>query len=289
MQAYERLLNETEVTKEERNKFIKLVRKINRLYKMSFASLSEGNVIITKAIIALNDLLSNSAIIKDRRLFDAIEALKMAAKNSIETKISEVGITSSSFNRNINDVAGLMIEEARELESTAPNVAIQLIISAIDANLNQLEKTRPIYVKKASERLRELIDSLQNGEDTEHMIGLLHQLSKEITEKMGELNQFIEPQLEAFYDILANDEELKNTKNSEVLRRIATELVEIIRKTGIDQYDNNPAIKSRINLELRKMLKNKYNYPPDRLGGISGILIDEINEQIHLNKDYFKN
>jgi len=288
MEAYENLLNENKVSKEEKNKFIGLTRKIKRLYKMAFASLEEDIVVIVKAILSLNDLLSNSAVIKDRKLFDAIQALRMAVKNSVETKTSDVDIKSSSFNRNINDVSDLMVAEATELSEKLPHIAIQLMISAIDSNLENLQKVRPIYVKQASEKLKDLIDSLQNAEDVQHMLGLLKELSKEIKNKMNELDLSIDPQLEAFYDILTNDKELTNNNNSEVLRQIAKELVTIIRKAGIDQYDNNRKIKSQINLELRKLLKNKYNYPPERLGGISGILIDEINEQIHLNKEYFK-
>ncbi|MDR0676530.1 MAG: hypothetical protein LBF97_05785 [Elusimicrobiota bacterium] len=44
-------------------------------------------------------------------------------------------------------------------------------------------------------------------------------------------------------------------------------------------------------MALKKLLKEKYNYPPDKIKGIageSGLLVDSIKREIRINPSYFK-
>ena len=106
---------------------------------------------------------------------------------------------------------------------------------------------------------------------------------------MNEEPEFNDPQLQAFFSILSDDEFLEHNKNSEVLKAIAEDLMRTVKENITDQFYKNKKVKKLIALELKKILKKKYNYPPEKLGGLSKILIDRINKTIIYNNEYYIN
>lgn len=271
----------------EKNNFILLTRNLKRFYKMSYSILKDSIICNVKAAIYVNALLTVKTI-NDDELQNTIELIKQAVKNSIDLKTSEVSISYSKISKNINDVSELLVLEAKELEKSFPRVSIEMMKNAIKSQLKSLESVRPMFVKTISTKLRDILNELQKTEDVEKVIEMLKVISKDVEFEKNKPLDFKEKQLQVFYDILSNDKYLKLHQNSQVLREIAQKLLKTIRNTGVEQFEYNPKVKSKIKTELIKLLKNDYNYPPEHLGGVSGILVNEITKQIIIDKEFFK-
>gem|GEM_PF-608212 len=295
IKAYEVILGKKNNSNNDENKkikdknvFVLLARKVKRYLKMAYSVVSQEEATMTKCIEIINALISTSSITQDDKLQNTIELIKEAIAQAIDFKTSEVFVSETKISKNINDVAEILALEAKDLAQSSPRVAIEMMKHSIKANLQDLQNIRPVFAKKASEKLREIINSLQREEDVHRVMELLITLSKDIVDEKEKPLEFQDRQLQAFFEILSNDGYLKNHKNSEILRRISEELVDTIKKCGTEQYENNPQVRSKIKVELQKLLKNKYDYPPKNADKTSGLLVNQLTQEITINQDFFR-
>lgn len=273
--------------KTKKNAFILKARALNRLMKIVFTSIDKGLSTAIKAIQVINSLLSTHNTQDDEELRITIDKITEAIESAVDAEKSDIFIRSTQINKDINKVAELLEEEASQLKENNPQVAKKLLEDAINGRIAELKKYRPIFSKKASDKLREILMKLEKDENINKVVEMLIVLSKEIKDKMLEDPEFSDPHLQAFFTILAEDEFLSHNQNSEVLKAIAEDLMTVIKENITDQFYINKKVKKIVGLELKKILKNKYNYPPDQLGGLSKILIDRINDTISFNSEYF--
>lgn len=273
---------------QKKNEFIKLARKIKRFFKIAYSIISDKEATISKGVEIINSLLTAASVQQDDQLILTIEAIKQAVEKAVDTKTTDVEVMSSKLTKDINQVAYILQEEADTLIKTSPKVAIQLLKSSLQAQLKELERVRPVFAKKASDKLRDIINELEKTDDIERTIEIIRELSKEIVNEKNKPLEFDEPQLQAFFEIISNDAYLSHNNNSEVLRKIATELMSVVKENITDQFKNNPKVRTKVLVELKKLLKTKYNYPPEQLGGTSGILVDLISKEIKINEGYFR-
>ncbi|AOG60381.1 type I restriction enzyme, R subunit [Spiroplasma helicoides] len=277
-----------ELPVEEKNKFVKLARKSKRLFKIAYSSISENESTIAKCIEIVNSLLTSTSIQRDINLALTIEALKKAIEKAIDTRVTDVEILESKLSKDINEVANILATEAESLIKTAPRVALELLKHSIEAQIQQIERIRPFFAKMASEKLKEIIEKIEKIDDIQKVIELLKELAREIMYENNKELDFQDPQLQAFFEVISNDEYLHYNKNSEVLRQIAIDLMDSVKENFTDQFSNNPKVQTKVLIELKKILKTKYGYPPEKLGGLSGILIDRIKNEIKINESYFR-
>lgn len=285
IKAYEAILTKNQ---KDKNDFILLARKVRRFLKMTYSVVSQEEATIGKCIEIINSLISTSSLAQDENLQNTIELIKHAIAQAIDSKASEVSVSETKISKNINDVAEILALEAKDLEKSSPRVAIELMKDSIKANLQILQNMRPIFAKKASEKLKAIISTLEREEDVYKVMELLTALSKDVVNEKEKPLEFDDRQLQVFFEILSDDQYLKNNQNSEVLRRLAEELVDTIKKCGTEQYENNPQVKANIKTKLKLLLRTKYNYPPKHLGEISGLLVDRLTKEIRINKDFFR-
>lgn len=272
----------------EANKFVKLARSTKRFFRMSYSIIDAKDSTIAKCVEIINSLLTNSRIQTDDNLQNTIELIKEAVAKAVSTKTADVFVGQSKISKNINEVATVLAKEAGDLAKSSPRVAIEMFKHSVMAQISQIEKIRPVFAKTASNKLREIISKLEKMEDVEKVMDMLKELANEVKNEADKPLEFNDVQMQAFFEVISNDEYLNHNQNSEVLRRLAEELVDVVKQCGTEQFNNNPQVKAKISMELRKLLKNKYNYPPESLGGVSGILIDQITKQIRINNDFFR-
>lgn len=284
MKALDTILS---LNQEKRNVFILKARWVARLVKIAFTILDKGTIVISKAISVVNSLLSTHNTQDDPELRITIKEIKIAIEKAVDAKESDVFIEATKIKRGIHDVALLLEEEAEQLKDASPNVAKKLLEDAINGRISEIKKYRPIFAMKASNKLRDILNRLEKDEKLEKVIEMLIQLSKDLSKKMIQPPEFDDPQLQAFFSILSDDEYLKHNKNSEVLKAIARDLMKVVKENITDQFYINKKVKEKVAFQLRKILHEKYNYPPEKLGGISGILIDRIKKTVTINSDYF--
>jgi type I restriction enzyme R subunit len=272
----------------EKNKFIKIARKIKRLFRITFTIIDKELSTIAKAIEVINSLLSVSNTQSDELLKLTIQNIKKAIENAVNSRTANVVVKSTKINKDINELSSLLESEAKQLQKENPAVAKMLLEGAINSKIDSIRKIRPIFAKKVSEKLQEILLKLQNDEDLNKVINLLIELAKEITDTINQEPEFNDPQLQAFFTILADEKYLKTNKTSEVLRQIAKDLMESTKNSILDEGQlHNKKFLDGLKFDLKVILKTKYNYPPKEAGQVSGILINKIKNTINLNPDYF--
>ncbi len=276
------------MTLEQKNDFIKLARKTKRFFKIAYSIITDKESIIAKAIEIINSLVTSASIQHDEELSVTIESIKKAVAMAISTKTSEVEVHETIITKDINQVSSILAEEADSLIKTSPRAAIELLKSSLLAQIKHLERIRPVFARNVSDKLKDIIHELEKQEDLMKVIAMMRELGKEITAEAAKKQEFNEPQLQAFFEVISNDEYLAHNNNSEILRRIAMELMDTVKEYITDQFNTNKAVKEKMLYQLKKLLKTKYNYPPGQLGGTSGILIDLITREIKINESYFR-
>lgn len=122
-----------------------------------------------------------------------------------------------------------------------------------------------IQGKSFAEMLERAINEYKNrGIDTVQVIEELIELAKKISEsdKRGEDLGLSEEEI-AFYDALAANESAVEVLGDETLRKMAMELVGLIRKNASIDWTLRKNIQAKMRLSVKKLLK-KYGYPPDK-------------------------
>ena len=288
---YNFIMNNTDIilgyTQEDRNAFILKVRAMTRLLKIAFTIIDRDTASMVRCLQVINNLLTIHNTQEDINLKITIEQIKEAIKKSVHSNETDITIKSTKIGKDINQVAKILEEEAKQLRHNNPHLAKKLLIDAINGKIAEVKKFRPIFAKKISEKLKNILFKLEKEEKLQKVIDMLIAISKEVTNKLNDDPEFNDPYLQAFFSILADDEYLKHNKNSEVLKSIANDLMNTIKENITDQFYKNKKVKNIVTAKLKFILKTKYNYPPEQLGGISKILIDQINKEIVYNPKYF--
>jgi len=93
---------------------------------------------------------------------------------------------------------------------------------------------------------------------------LFWNLSKEINEahKRGENTGLTEDEL-AFYDALAENESAKEIMGDDILKQIARDLTEAIRKNLSIDWSIRASVQAKMKMVIKRLLKH-YGYPPDK-------------------------
>ena len=116
--------------------------------------------------------------------------------------------------------------------------------------MDLLDKTIKRYTNRsieAAQVIEELIELARKVRDEKHR-------GKELNLNEDEI---------AFYDALVDHEGVKDVMGDEILRKIALELTETIRKSVTIDWTQRESVQATIRLKIKKILR-KYDYPPDK-------------------------
>lgn len=271
------------------NEFKCKVKRITKLMKFVFTVIDKNIASMVKVITIIKQFATRKNLAFDDQLNISIKKLKLAIEQAVDINSSQAILQPVKINKDISVVAALLETEARQLRNTQPNVAKKLLEDSINSNLALMKKTRPHFARKVSDMLKDILKRFQHEEDLQKYLDVLFDLSKEITTTLREDPAFSDPHLQAFFEILGDDEYFKQNKNSELLRKIAEDLMSVVKINITDQFYKNSKVRNKIAIQLKKILKNKYNYPPKKLNGISKILVDRINQEIKYSSEYYIN
>ncbi|MEM3126489.1 MAG: type I restriction endonuclease subunit R, partial [Candidatus Woesearchaeota archaeon] len=162
------------------------------------------------------------------------------------------------------------------------NLAFEALKKLLNDEIRVRFKDNKVKSKKFSEMLAEAIRKYQNRSiDSAQVIAELIELAKEVREaqKRGEELGLTDEEV-AFYDALADNESAKEILGEDLLKTMARELTDLIKKnTGID-WKLRDSVRARLKVMVKKLLK-KYGYPPDK----QAIATDLVLEQAELLSD----
>jgi type I site-specific deoxyribonuclease, HsdR family len=145
------------------------------------------------------------------------------------------------------------------------NVAVELLRKLLNDEIRTRQKKRLVQSRSFEQMLNETIHRYKNrAVGTVEVIEELIRLAKELREadRRGEDLGLTEAEL-AFYEALEVNDSSVKILGDEVLRKIAHELVEQIRKNVTIDWTVKESVKAKIRVMVKRIL-TKYNYPPDK-------------------------
>ncbi|WP_368086419.1 type I restriction endonuclease subunit R [Nitrosomonas sp. Nm34] len=164
----------------------------------------------------------------------------------------DIGILSDGF-----------LEEVRNLPQR--NFAVELLQKLLNDEVKSRSRTNVVLEKKFSDRLQEALNRYRNRAiESAQVIEELIQMAKEFREaaKRGEYLGLNESEL-AFYDALADNESAVRELGDDILKKIAHELTEKLRRSTTVDWQKRESVRARLRNLVRITLR-RYKYPPDR-------------------------
>ena len=175
---------------------------------------------------------------------------------------------------NIFDAAGLkspniavlsdeFLAEVQGLERK--NVALEVLKRLLHDEIRTMEKKFLVKSRSFAKMLEETIKKYQNQTiEAAQVIAELVELAKKIRaekERGGDMN--LSEDEVAFYDALCDNESAILELGDETLKKIAQELVSMLRKNTSIDWTLKESIRAKLRVFVKKLL-NKYKYPPDK-------------------------
>ncbi len=119
--------------------------------------------------------------------------------------------------------------------------------------------------KKYSQLLTDALNKYRNRSiETSQVIEELIQMAKDFrTEKDRGQNLGLNNDELVFYDALSDNDSAKEVLGDEILKKMAHELTEQLRKSVTIDWAKRESVRANIRLKIRRLLK-KYKYPPDK-------------------------
>jgi type I restriction enzyme R subunit len=155
------------------------------------------------------------------------------------------------------------LAEVKELPHR--NLAFETLKRLLNDEIKAQARKNLVQSRRFSEMLEETIRKYQNRSiETAHVIQELIDLAKEMREahKRGEELSFSEEEL-AFYDALEVNDSAVKVLGDEVLRTIARELVEAVRRNVSIDWTVKESVRAKLRSLVKRILR-KYGYPPDK-------------------------
>ncbi len=162
---------------------------------------------------------------------------------------------------------GLLSEEFLEDVRQMPekNLAIALLEKLLQDNIKSKTRNNIVQEKKYADRLQETLRRYHNRAiETAQIIEELLQMAKDFQADMARQDNLgLNPDEVAFYDALANNESAVRELGDAILKKIAVEITEQLRKSTTVDWQVRESVRSRLRILVRRTLQ-KYKYPPDQ-------------------------
>jgi type I restriction enzyme R subunit len=192
--------------------------------------------------LAIRQIIGNALVSED--VVDIFEAVGLDKPN--------IGILDDAF-----------LEEVRNLPER--NLAVELLERLLAGEVRSRFSSNIVQQKKFSDLLDSVVKRYQNRAiETAQVIEELVAMAKKFQEAVhrGE-NLGLNPDELAFYDALANNEEAVLQMGDEILKTIAHELAENLRKSITVDWSKRESVRARLRLLVKRILR-KYKYPPTK-------------------------
>lgn len=145
------------------------------------------------------------------------------------------------------------------------NLAVELLEKLLKDDIKSKTRTNVVREMKFSERLMETLRKYNNRAiETAQVIEELIQMAKDFKKEMErEADLGLTPDEVAFYDALANNESAVRELGNEILKRIAVEITEKLRRSTTVDWQVRDSVRARLKILVRRTLQ-RWKYPPDK-------------------------
>ena len=191
-------------------------------------------------------------------------ALKQILDNAIVAEgVDDVFALCGLDKPNIGLLSDEFLEDVRQMPYR--NLAVELLEKLLKDDIKAKTRNNVVQEKKYADRLQETLRKYNNRAiETAQVIEELIAMAKQFQEEMArEAELGLNPDEIAFYDALANNESAVRELGDAILKKIAVEITDKLRKSTTVDWQVRESVRARLRILVRRTLQ-RYKYPPDQ-------------------------
>ena len=201
---------------------------------------------------------------KKRTIEEKNSILKQILDNAVIAEgVADVFALCGLEKPNIKLLSEEFLEDVRKMPHK--NLAVALLEKLLRDDIRARTRNNVVQEKKYADRLQETLRKYNNRAiETAQVIEELIQMAKEFqeeTDRKAELG--LNPDEIAFYDALANNESAVRKLGDEILKKIAIEITEKLRKSTTVDWQVRDSVRAKMKILVRRTLQ-RWKYPPDK-------------------------
>ncbi|EHK9051441.1 type I restriction endonuclease subunit R [Vibrio vulnificus] len=205
-----------------------------------------------------------TSVDKKRTQEEKNSALKQILDNAVIAEgVADVFALCGLDKPNIGLLSDEFLEDVRQMPER--NLAVELLEKLLKDDIKAKTRNNVVQEKKYADRLQETLRKYNNRAiETAQVIEELIQMAKEFQEEMmREAELGLNPDEIAFYDALANNESAVRELGDEILKKIAVEITDKLRKSTTVDWQVRDSVRARLKILVRRTLQ-RWKYPPDK-------------------------
>src|SRR5690554_1317458 len=175
---------------------------------------------------------------------------------------------------NIGLLSDEFLEDVRQMPYK--NFAVELLEKLLKDNIKAKTRNNVVQEKKYSDRLQETLRRYNNrGIETAQVIEELIAMAKQFQADLArEAALGLNPDEVAFYDALANNESAVRELGDEILKKIAIEITDKLRKSTTVDWQVRESVRAKLRILVRRTLQ-RYKYPPDKAPAAIELIMEQ--------------
>ncbi len=249
-----------------KKRFLDTVLAMNKAFSLC-ATLDEAQA-LQKEVAFLSQV--KTAITKftsvDRKLTEEEKntALRQILDNALVAEgVTDVFALCGLDKPNIGLLSEEFLEDVRQMPYR--NFAVELLEKLLKDDIKARTRHNVVQEKKYADRLQETLRKYNNrGIETAQVIEELISMAKQFQAEMErDAALGLNPDEVAFYDALANNESAVRELGDEVLKKIAVEITDKLRKSTTVDWQVRESVRAKLRILVRRTLQ-RYKYPPDQ-------------------------
>ena len=205
-----------------------------------------------------------TSVDKKRTQEEKNSALKQILDNAVIAEgVADVFALCGLEKPNIGLLSEEFLEDVRQMPEK--NLAVELLEKLLKDDIKAKTRNNVVQEKKYADRLLETLRKYNNRAiETAQVIEELIQMAKEFQKEMErEANLGLNPDEIAFYDALANNESAVRKLGDEILKKIAVEITEKLRRSTTVDWQVRDSVRAKLKILVRRTLQ-RWKYPPDK-------------------------
>ena len=249
-----------------KKRFLDTVLAMNKAFSLC-ATLDEAQA-LQKEVAFLSQV--KTAITKftsvDRKLTEEEKntALRQILDNALVAEgVTDVFALCGLDKPNIGLLSEEFLEDVRQMPYK--NFAVELLEKLLKDDIKARTRHNVVQEKKYADRLQETLRKYNNrGIETAQVIEELISMAKQFQAEMErDAALGLNPDEVAFYDALANNESAVRELGDEILKKIAVEITDKLRKSTTVDWQVRESVRAKLRILVRRTLQ-RYKYPPDQ-------------------------
>ncbi|MGP9499169.1 type I restriction endonuclease subunit R [Halomonas sp. AOP43-D1-4] len=252
--------------KDGKKRFLDTVLAMNKAFSLC-ATLDEAQA-LQKELAFLSQV--KTAITKftsvDKKLTEEEKntALKQILDNAVVSEgVTDVFALCGLDKPNIGLLSDEFLEDVRQMPYK--NFAVELLEKLLKDDIKAKTRNNVVQEKKYADRLKETLRRYNNrGIETAQVIEELIAMAKQFQAELErDAALGLNPDEVAFYDALASNESAVRELGDEILKAIAVEITEKLRKSTTVDWQVRESVRAKLRILVRRTLQ-RYKYPPDQ-------------------------